>query len=137
MPINYKKYPKNWKTEIRPRILQRANNKCESCGVENYKSIFRGKLNGQDVYQDVIGNVYSAIDSTLISREFEDYLEETKPNQKVVKVILTIAHLDHDADNHNVLDDRLKALCQKCHLAYDKEYHIFKRKTKKGQMLLF
>jgi hypothetical protein len=35
MPINYKKYPKNWKTEIRPSILKRAQNKCEKCGVEN------------------------------------------------------------------------------------------------------
>jgi hypothetical protein len=137
MPINYKKYPKNWKTEIRPRILQRANNKCESCGVENYKVIFRGILNGQDVYQDLNGDIFSAIDSTLILSEFEDYLEEIKPNQKAIKVVLTIAHLDHDADNHNVSDDRLKALCQKCHLAYDKEYHLSKRKIKKGQMLLF
>ena len=25
VPIDYKKYPPNWKTEIRPRILERAN----------------------------------------------------------------------------------------------------------------
>ena len=37
MPCDYKKYPKNWHTEIRPRILKRANNKCEWCGAENYK----------------------------------------------------------------------------------------------------
>jgi hypothetical protein len=27
MPIDYKKYPKNWKTEIRPAILERAKNR--------------------------------------------------------------------------------------------------------------
>jgi 5-methylcytosine-specific restriction endonuclease McrA len=36
MPINYKKYPINWK-EIRKRILKRAKNKCEFCKAENYK----------------------------------------------------------------------------------------------------
>ena len=40
---------------------------------------------------------------------------------KKVKVVLTIAHLDHDEGNHDVKDDRLQALCQKCHLAYDAE----------------
>lgn len=37
MPINYNDYPSNWKTEIRPRILERANHCCEECGAENYK----------------------------------------------------------------------------------------------------
>ena len=36
MTCNYKYYPANWHTEIRPRILKRADNKCEICGVENY-----------------------------------------------------------------------------------------------------
>lgn len=29
MPINYKNYPDNWKTYIRPRILARAGDRCE------------------------------------------------------------------------------------------------------------
>jgi hypothetical protein len=29
MPINYNKYPENWKSEIIPRIIKRAENKCE------------------------------------------------------------------------------------------------------------
>ena len=36
MPIDYKNYPDNWKTEIRPATLKRAGNKCENCGAENY-----------------------------------------------------------------------------------------------------
>lgn len=38
MPIkkeNKERYPKNW-NEIRAAILDRANNKCEFCGIENY-----------------------------------------------------------------------------------------------------
>lgn len=36
MPIDYKKYPKDWK-EIRAKILKRAKNRCEFCDAENYK----------------------------------------------------------------------------------------------------
>jgi 5-methylcytosine-specific restriction endonuclease McrA len=38
MPIskeNKKRYPKNWK-QIRVKILERANNCCEFCGIRNY-----------------------------------------------------------------------------------------------------
>jgi hypothetical protein len=41
-------------------------------------------------------------------------------------VILTVAHLDHDPENWDVTDDRLKALCQRHHLNYD-------RHDKRGQ----
>ena len=43
MPIKDKsRYPSNWK-EIRQRILVRANNRCEFCGVENHTLRFNGK----------------------------------------------------------------------------------------------
>jgi hypothetical protein len=80
MPINYKNYPKNWK-EIRAKVLERAGNKCEFCGVKNYEHV-QGK-------------------------------------KRIYKVILTIAHLDHDPGNKNIKLDRLAALCQPCHLKYD------------------
>jgi hypothetical protein len=37
------------------------------------------------------------------------------------KVILTTAHLDHTPEN--CAPDNLKAMCQGCHLHYDKEHH--------------
>lgn len=37
------------------------------------------------------------------------------------KVILTIAHLDHQPENCNL--NNLRALCQKCHLTYDAKHH--------------
>lgn len=49
------------------------------------------------------------------------------------KIVLTIAHLDHDEDNHNVKDERLKAMCQRCHLRYDvkeKKQRRFHKKHK-------
>lgn len=36
-----------------------------------------------------------------------------------MKVVLTISHADHDEKNHEIKLDRLKALCQICHLRYD------------------
>ena len=45
-----------------------------------------------------------------------------------VKVVLTIAHLDHDETNPNPNLDRLKALCQLCHLQYDAK-EKYRRRT--------
>jgi len=57
------------------------------------------------------------------------------------RVVLTIAHLDRDKHNWNVADDRLAALCQRCHLNYDREYHLKKaaatRRRRKNNFELF
>jgi hypothetical protein len=42
------------------------------------------------------------------------------------KVILTIAHMDHDRENNRF--NNLKALCQRCHLMHDIKQHNFNRK---------
>ena len=144
MPINYKDYPPNWKTEIRPRILERANNCCEFCGVPNKIHIFRGYLldpltkEKQEVYQDSEGRVFDASDSSLLFKSEWVYIEPLsgKEDQKAIKVVLTIAHLDHDEKNHDVKDDRLAALCQKCHLNYDKAEKKRRREEKKKQIKL-
>ena len=47
-PENKSRYPKNWK-EIRERILKRANNRCEFCGVENHTYRHNPKT-GKDAY---------------------------------------------------------------------------------------
>lgn len=36
---------------------------------------------------------------------------------RLVRVVLTVAHMDHQPENCR--DENLKALCQKCHNAYD------------------
>ena len=51
---------------------------------------------------------------------------------KHVTFILTIAHLDHDETNYNVTDDRLKAMCQLCHLRYDAEEKKRRLKDKRS-----
>ena len=48
--------------------------------------------------------------------------ENGKPNPITgSKVVLTVAHLDHDETN--CAAENLKALCQRCHLAYDQDHH--------------
>lgn len=42
------------------------------------------------------------------------------------KVVLTVAHIDHDKANNKF--SNLAALCQKCHLGHDLQHHIQNRK---------
>jgi len=37
------------------------------------------------------------------------------------RVVLTVAHLDHTPEHCD--DDNLKAMCQRCHLNYDRHHH--------------
>lgn len=122
MPIkkeNKKLYPKNWK-EIRQRILERAGNKCEFCGVENYSVGYRNK-NGE------------FIESAGMQQEADEL-----DGEKLFKIILTIAHLDHNPTNCD--PSNLRALCQKCHNNYDKEHRKETRKktleAQRGQICL-
>jgi 5-methylcytosine-specific restriction endonuclease McrA len=121
MPCNYKNYPKDWK-QIRERILLRENNCCKFCNVPNYEIIYR-PVKGSSEWK-------------LMPEGSEaDMLVDFEPWIKFTKVILTIAHLDHDKENHEVSDDRLAALCQRCHLIYDLSRHIAKRKANRLEKL--
>lgn len=117
MPIDYKKYPKNWLTEIRPRILKRANNTCEfnGCNFKNGEIVWSVKL------YDKNKRIWVRTKEEAIKKAIENgwNCEISYPIIKKVKVVLTVAHLDHDEENTNVTDDRLKAACQICHLRYD------------------
>lgn len=53
---------------------------------------------------------------------------------KLVKVVLTLAHLDHDASTGNHDESNLKALCQRCHLRYDGNH---RRQSYEPQEALF
>lgn len=119
MPIDYSRYPANWKSEIVPRILKRAGNCCENCGVENGSTLTSMALWVKDWKSGryKLKRFWLSGDGNAIRmRPFAVPGEE-----KQVKVVLTIAHLDHDETNHEVSDDRLRAWCQYCHLNYDAE----------------
>lgn len=126
MPIDYKKYAKNWKTEIRPAVLKRANSCCELCDIENYAigiRQFDGTFSEMPKDTDV---------------DLQKFHAEAM-GFKIIKIVLTIAHLDHDINNNDM--SNLMAMCQKCHLGYDKKHHIKNasntRKLKSKQIDLF
>lgn len=106
--IDYKLYHKTWKSVIRPAILERANNKCEFCGVDNYATGYRDKH------------------GTFCKSEGLQMETDELDGEKIIRIVLTIAHLDHDINNNDY--SNLKALCQRCHLNYDKEHHKRTRK---------
>ncbi len=114
MPIDYTKYPKNWKSEIVPFVLERDEHKCKFCGLENKDEVISIKINVS------LGGAPKI--RTLWFRDQSDFaraLHLCGGDGKKVKVVLTVAHLDHDEANHDVKMDRLAALCQYCHLNYD------------------
>ncbi len=115
MPIDYARYPANWKSEIVPRILDRANQCCEFCGIENGAKATSIPLRVQENGRYKIRRFWVTSPSDLARMQPFALGGEIK----TVKVVLTIAHLDHDEENHVVTDDRLRALCQYCHLNYD------------------
>lgn len=139
MPIDYKNYPENWKTEIRPAILERANNCCEFCGVKNYSVGYRQGSK----FISTVGNEYhdKAGNGELSYKKAKDLVKHCNKfaDDNLIVIVLTVAHLDHDVTNPDY--ENLKALCQKCHLNYDKEHHLKNsrktRNNKKGLQELF
>lgn len=138
MPCDYSKYDPQWKSVIRPAILERAKHKCEECGVGNKVWGYRDRNgyfyssqriednlenNGVDLFDDVLSNCY------------DNAGNPTKP----IQIVLTVAHLDNDISNNDYLN--LKALCQRCHLKMDLPHHKKKsrdtRNKKKGLQNLF
>lgn len=59
--------------------------------------------------------------------------ENHKPNPATgSKVVLTVAHLDHNPANCD--DENLRDLCQRCHLRYDAKHHAENaRKTRNAK----
>lgn len=117
-PENRDRYPVNWK-EIRAAILTRARNCCEQCRVANGDMIVRGIDRDAGTFQryEGDGEVYNAENGRLIGRrKASEYC-----GNRWTRVVLTIAHLDHVPENCD--PSNLRALCQRCHLAYDAEHH--------------
>jgi hypothetical protein len=130
-PINYKLYPSNWK-EIRARILERADNRCEQCKALNHDYVFRGKLGDRDVYQLADAKVFDANDGTFITED-PCCVDQVGDREFATRIVLTISHTDHDISNND--DGNLKALCQRCHLKHDHPHHIANaKKTREKKM---
>jgi hypothetical protein len=118
MPIraeNKARYPKDWHA-ISARIRQRAGNKCEECGVENYALGARDRdgrwLPAQPTGDNGLRTTWPAPGEWMWFRT-----DSLPAYLKVVRIVLTVAHLDHQPEN--CADENLRAWCQRCHNRYD------------------
>jgi hypothetical protein len=110
-PENLARYPKNWKS-IRAKILERAGHKCEwdDCGVPNYSIGYWQDGKFVTDWAETMG------DNGIIG------VGAVFDGMKTIKIVLTIAHLDHTPEN--CAPENLKAWCQRHHLAYDHQHHL-------------
>lgn len=142
MPIkDWSKYPPNWKTVIRPRILARAKNRCELCGAKNYAYGHRAK-NGEWFDSRRCEGVLEGCGVDLFDSEqplghcFDKVGNPTRPT----RIVLTIAHW-HNPDPMDCRDANLKAACQYCHNNHDSPQRVtnarFTREAKAGLQRLF
>jgi hypothetical protein len=129
-------YGKAWR-DARAAVLARAGNACECrgecaskhgaapgsrCGAPNGVSIMRVRATPE---RYLVGG-------------FEHRGTDLMPP---VKVVLTVAHLDHNPGTNDL--ERLRAFCQRCHLRYDRHQHgksaaeTRRRKRTQGQVELW
>ncbi len=104
-PENRSRYPKEW-PEIRAKIIERAENRCECIGECGLHCHTHGPQRCTE------RNGYPA---------------------KWAKglVVLTVAHLNHMPEDCR--DENLKAMCQRCHLRYDGPHHTRSRRTNRDR----
>jgi hypothetical protein len=120
MPMQRERYPAEWEA-ISLAIRERAGNKCEWCNVPNGAVGARDRR-GEWHDAHAIEHMNST-DGEIAFGEFP----------RMVKIILTVAHLGTPhadgtpGDKHDKMDCRpenLAALCQRCHLNYDRDEHM-------------
>jgi 5-methylcytosine-specific restriction endonuclease McrA len=127
--MNRKLYPKNWR-EISNRIrFERAAGKCEECGIPH------GALRDRESSMFVTAEEVQQLDSELIPFDVGE----------AVMIILTTAHLGiakpdgSPGDRSDTMDCRpenLKALCQRCHLGFDRSDNINRRRINRRKKLV-
>jgi hypothetical protein len=92
--------------------------KCVQCGVPDRETISRGPagiwLNAEWKWRTPLGETIRGAFHGEVRR---------------VWIILTVAHLDHNPRNNR--DENRAALCQWCHLNYDKLHHKETRQARK------
>jgi 5-methylcytosine-specific restriction endonuclease McrA len=116
-PENKGRYPADWGT-ISRQIREDAGQMCQRCGAPNGQFIRRGwskdkraiwRLTSDSAYED--GRCSETGD--MVADTGEDTVDWGSP----IKVVLTVAHLDHHPENCDPAN--LRAWCQRCHNLYD------------------
>lgn len=126
-------YGADWKKQIRPRILKRDQNRCTNCGKPNHATV------RQIVDRAARRMWWFEFDPQTIVIILRDQhgrivgvVDELPPlDSYSVRIVLTIAHLNHDPSD--MRDENLAALCQWCHLNHELRHHAETRAIRKDQ----
>jgi hypothetical protein len=122
-------YGREWRTITRPRILARAQNRCEACLKPNDQVVLT--ISGRNAAGEAFmlwrtgGPVASGLpwnNQTGWPARIGDYIAALAApvmRRREVRVVLTVAHLNHTSGDDR--DENLRAWCQWCHLHYDRQ----------------
>ena len=119
-------YPPDWPELSRTIRVERAEGRCECTGE-------CGHDHGAEAsdHQIAFQAAWGMADPT--AEPHERCMAHNTAEHPITGsiVVLTVAHLDHDPTNCN--HKNLKAMCQRCHLAYDREHH---RQTRRNRLAI-
>jgi len=118
LPSNRHRYPVDW-PEIRERILQRARNRCEECGVPNHAWGWR---DGEGRFRQVVR--WPLIEAGFTRPPFD--VATPRGTLHVIQIVLTVSHTDHVPEH--CTEDNLRALCQLCHNRHDRKHRDHTRR---------
>ena len=123
-----------WRTVIRPRILERAHNRCEQCRKPLHEWIFTYTWQTQDPQPGAVRRYHmiwiregSKVWRNQHGRPCSPLRAQGLPRK--IRVKLTGAHADHDASN--MADRNLRCWCTWCHLMHDMSQHKESRSNRK------
>ena len=88
-------------------VVARAAGRCEICCIRNGDQGYRDRFTGDFI--SVTGDAQAC--------------EAEMDGQRLFTVVLTVAHLDHDAHLGVHNPERMRHLCQRCHLRLDGAQH--------------
>jgi hypothetical protein len=117
------RYPRDWKV-LRGGILLRANNRCEQCSAPN----------GEVIARHHEGRSYMLESGEVFDAATGEHLGLARGSEfdvgRFVRVVLTVAHLDHDESHNDV--GNLRALCQLHHLRHDAADNTRRRRARQA-----
>ena len=138
-PENRALYPADWPT-IALEAKQRAAWACQhqGCAAKQYDY---GYWHGEPLRWVRIGGPCKTFGEArqLAAEEHWSRFGDEDGAYKILVIVLTVAHLDHDPTNCDPAN--LAAMCQRHHLAYDHQHHLANaqatRRAKAGTLELF
>lgn len=112
--MDYSQYHDDWRTVIRPAILERDRQCCRRCGIHNKIRVYKNSTNNYVVC--------------------DEFIEQWAVNNgyRVFTLALHVAHIDHDKSNND--PDNLISLCPKCHALFDSAQKKLAKITYKAQL---